>query len=146
MKNIHNDDNDDYDEPEFFTPAQSPVLSRANSQENLIENQVVVEEPPVAKVVEGPPIEVAQEPVELPRRSVRANKGQTTRYQDYVMQHLEATATDVPIKLIVKEGEDIVDIDNAAKVVLPGQGQLINKEMVLRNISVAIWRPWLSSS
>ena len=62
------------------------------------------------------------------------------------MQHLEATATDMPIKLIVKEGEDIVGIDNAAKVVLPGQGQLIDKEMVLRNISVAIWRPWLSSS
>ena len=105
----------------------------------------MVEEPPVAEVVEGPPIEVAQEPVELPRRSVRANKGQTTCYQDYVMQHLEATATDVPINLIVKEGEDIVDIDNAAKVVVPGQGQLMDKEMVLRNISVAIWRPWLSS-
>ena len=62
------------------------------------------------------------------------------------MQHLEATATDVPINQIVTEGEDIIGVDNAAEVVVTGHGQLTEKETVLRNISVGIWRPWLTPS
>ena len=139
------DVDDDQDDAEFFTPVQSPVLSRANSQENLIEDDEVVEEPNDAEVVEEPQVEQ-----ELPRRSARANKGQTTRYQDYVMQHLEATATDVPIKLIDKEGEDVVGVDNAAEAGIAsgvtGHGQLTVQEIDSRNVKVAIWRPWLSSS
>ena len=57
----------------------------------------------------------------LPRRSSRASKGTTTRYQEYDMQHLGATATQMPIVTIDKEGEDIADSDGAA---------------------MQLWRPW----
>ena len=144
---VRNEDETDDDEPEYFTPEQSPAISRANSVENLQENneevppvEAFVEAPPVAEIVEEPPIDN-----NLPRRSARANKGQTTRYQDYVMQHLEASATDVPINLIDKEGEDIVGITNAAEDVIAGQGHITETERESRNKVTSIWRPWLLS-
>ena len=57
----------------------------------------------------------------VPRRSTRAGRGSTTRYQDYDVQHLKATATEMPIILIDKKGEDVADSDGAA---------------------TTIWRPW----
>ena len=144
---VRNEDEFDDDEPEYFTPAQSPAISRANSVENLQENNEEI--PPVEALVEAPPVEeiVEEPPIEnnLPRRSARANKGQTTRYQDYIMQHLEASATDVPINLIDKEGEDIVGIINAAKDVIAGKGHKTEMERELRNKVASFWRPWLLS-
>ena len=80
----------------------------------------------------------------LPRRSARANKGQTSRFQDYDLQHLdEATATKLPIILIDKEGENLNSINNAAEVVGGNKDQKAEKEMELNSIAAAIWRPWV---
>ena len=90
------------DEADFFTPDQSPVMSRTNSRENLQEDNE----------------EIADQDLVLPRRSARANKGQTSRFQDYDLQHLDkATATKLPIILIDKEGENLNSMNNAAEVV-----------------------------
>ena len=133
-----NNHEDDDDEVEFFTPNQSPVLSRANSHENLAQDQL-----PMENVQEQQQVEIAQEqpPVNQPRRSARANKGQTNRYQDYELHHYEATATTMPIILIDKDWGDITDTNNDADVVV-GNDQLKEKERELKGAAGAVWRPW----
>ena len=119
------------DEAEFYTPNQSPIISRANSQENL---QGDIEEA----------IEIADQDQIMPRRSARANKGQTTRYQEYDLQHLdEASATELPIILIDKEGEDVTSVTNTANVVIGDKDQKHEKEIEFNSIAAAIWRPWI---
>ena len=52
----------------------------------------------------------------LPRRSARANKGQTTKYKDYHLHHMLASASKMPItKEIDTKGEDLTDIDDEAE-------------------------------
>ena len=53
----------------------------------------------------------------IPRRSTRAGKGSTTRYQDFDMQHLDATVTDMPIILIDTKEEDVGNSDGAAAAI-----------------------------
>ena len=141
------------EEDDFYTPDQTPDLSRANSNENLNEevNNDEGAEPVDVQDRDDVPNGAAQdqgpviEPEVLPRRSARANKGQTSRYQDYVLHDIEATATTVPINMIDRKGEDVNDSKD--DVVVQLQDNNIQEREMHYGASgrVWFWRPWAIS-
>ena len=141
------------EDDDFYTPNQTPTLSRANSHEHLEEelNNDEVVEPVDEQGRDAVPDEIVEdqgpviEPEVLPRRSARANKGQTSKYQDYVMNNLEATATDMPINMIDRKGEDVNDSKD--DVVVQLQDNNIQEREMHYGASgrVWFWRPWAIS-
>ena len=76
------------------------------------------------------------------------NKGQTSRYQDYVMNNLEATATIVPINLIDRKGEDINDskkYDDVQSQDLTVQETELHNGASRQVCEIRFWRPWAIS-